>query len=134
MTYRIATSTTPAWRTWLMGLLGMALAGCTAQPCCGPTVQYAYAEPAPADAALQACANHAAAGIRAGGQPDFKYLKLDAADRFVSPFNRYVGNTYVATVQDAYGQWYGRTQWAKVRVHCLSDAQGQVVYSFVRGE
>ena len=120
-----------------MGLLGMTVAGCAEGSmglCCGPTIQYAYPQPQPADATLQACANHAAAGIHGQGNTDFKYLKLETADMFSAPFRRYVGNTYVETVQDGYGTWYGRTQWQRVRFHCLSDAEGQVLYSFVRGE
>ena len=132
--FKIVTETKLSfWRKALMGLLGMALASC-ARPCCGPTNVYAYPQPMPADADLQACANHAAAGIRANGDDGFKYLRLDTADRFKAPFNNTVGNTYIATVQDGTGQWFGKSEWRRVNFHCLSDAKGQVLYSFVRAE
>ncbi|MCP5405538.1 MAG: hypothetical protein H6922_04890 [Pseudomonadaceae bacterium] len=111
--------------------VALGLAGCAAQP---RAVVYAVPKPVPADAALQACADHAAAGIRASGQSDFRRLRLETSGLYKAPFQRYVGNTYVDTIQDGHGEWFGANSWRKVRFHCLSDGSGQVVYSFVRGE
>lgn len=124
----------PVWKKVLMALVGMAgfsLAGCST--CCDKPVMYATPQPAPADVELQACANHAAAAAKGSGQ-DFKRLRLDTAGRSMLPFDSYVGNTYVATVQDGYGQWFGRKEWRAIRYHCLTDNNGQVLYSFVRAE
>lgn len=125
----------PLWKKVLMALMGVAMSGCASSACCGgeKPVQYAVPQPAPADLDLQACANHAAAAAKESGQ-DFKRMRLDTAGRFKLPFEGYVGNTYVATVQDGYGQWYGRKEWRAIRYHCLSDNNGRVLYSFVRAE
>lgn len=101
--------------------------------CCGEKVVYAQPRPEPADAVLKACADHTANAARASGQ-DFKRMRLDTAGRYKAPLEQYVGDTYVATVQDGYGEWHGRKEWRAIRFHCLSDAAGQVVYSFVRAE
>lgn len=119
------------WKqTGLMAIV-LAVAGCAAQP---RPVVYAVPAPAPADGFLQACADHAAAGIRAGGNPQFRRLRLETAGLYKAPLHREVGRTYVDTVQDGYGAWYGQKEWRRVRFHCLSDGAGQVVYSFVRAE
>lgn len=121
----------PWWKKALMAMVGMVVTGCST--CCDKPVMYATPQPAPADVELQACANHAAAAAKESGQ-DFKRLRLDTAGRSMLPFDSYVGNTYVATVQDGYGQWFGRKEWRAIRYHCLTDNNGQVLYSFVRAE
>ena len=134
MAFKMTTTKTALWRKVLMALAGMGLAGC-ASPCCGgerPVVYMAPA-PAPADADLQACADHAASAARESGQ-DFKRLRLDTLGRAKVPFGSTVGAQPVATIQDGVGQWYGRKEWRQVHYHCLSDASGNVLYSFVRAE
>lgn len=112
-------------------LAAVVLGACSAQP---RAVAYAVPVPAPADNLLQACADHAAAGIRAAGNQGFQRLRMDTAGLYRTPLNQTVGNTHVATVQDGYGAWYGQREWRRVRIHCLNDAAGQVLYSFVRAE
>ncbi len=118
-------------RSMLVLAVSVVLTGCASR-CCAP-VQYAMPEPVPADATLQACANHAAAAARASGQ-DFTRLQLTTANRFIQPMNEPVGRGFVGMVQDGMGQWYGRKQWMAVRYHCLTAPNGQVLYSFVRAE
>lgn len=135
MAFAFVESKTALWRKVLMSLIGMGLAGCAGSACCGEArpVVYMAPAPAPADVDLQACVNHAASAAKESGQ-DFKRLRFDTLNRVKLPFDGTVGDQYVATVQDGVGQWQGRKEWRQVHYHCLSDASGNVLYSFVRAE
>lgn len=145
---------TPRWKQWLMALVGVAAAGCAspAQPV-RPVMYVVDPLAAPMDAAgtthawplnarrlpavaldLQRCADQAAVDQKTMFGSDFRMLRYDMAGLMSQPLNSYVGQQYVASVQDGEGHWYGKREYRKVRFHCLQDQGGRVVYSFIRSE
>jgi hypothetical protein len=115
------------------------LAGCTAPQ---RVVVYPYLYPAPAEtpspnAALQACADHAARAQKDARGSDFEMLRLNSAGLDQLPFESYVGQQYVSQVLDGTGVWWGRnfdgeSEYREVRFHCLTAPRERVVYSYVR--